>query len=488
MQTIVSADDNRSGNRFLLSLSLLLCVLVILVYAGLLPLSLWWADEYAVLPSFSSNGGGYLELLYWIPRPFSNALIAIYAFFVNQFNMQFIVPTLSVLWLITLLCVIATPLLLLKKEKSITLVCLLLSFSLFAGFLQNHPVREMFYWPFGAFAYLPTIAGLCITMWIYILGDQSKKSYLICAFSLTIAAASSEIGAMTVIILIGMQVFVSWILYSKKLIAINIQAAWLFLPFFCAVCVLIAVSLGRVGSVGEVYGDPEIAHNLLLALKPSIQTFLHDFFFSSDEHISPLFGLLTGLVVKLLYLFGVTALFTSLMNRCKVKINHALSGLLAFVFALSAFFVVLAGHYQYGLNCCERHSTFKDCLILLSLFCSGAYLAAVLHNRIRIPLAMGSTLITLSISIGLASAFSNISVAYSGFSGKQAMNARNWKQGRSANPIMLFEQRDDPIVGGLIRPNGNYHLGTDTDWGVAAIMRFHNKQSIEIISYDNRSE
>jgi hypothetical protein len=488
MQTIVSAGNNRSVNRFLFSLSLLLCVLVISIYAGLIPLSLWWADEYAVLPSFSGNGGGYLGLLYWIPRPFSNALIAIYAFFVNQFHSQFIVPTLSILWLTTLLCVISPPLFRLKNAKSSTLVCLLLSLSLFAACLQNHPIREMFYWPFGAFAYLPTLAGLCITMWIYILSERSKKSYLICAISLMIAATSSEIGAMTVATLIGMQVFLGWIQYSKKLIPIHIQAAWLFLPFFSAVSVLVAVSLGRVGSVGEVYGDPDIAHNLFRALKPSIETFLHDFFFSSEEHLPLLSGFLTGFAVKLLYLLGVMALFTYLMNSHKVKINQALSGLLAFVFALSAFLVVLAGYYQYGLNCCERHSTFKDCLILLSLFCFGAYLAAALNNRIRFPVALGSTLITVSLSIGLASAYSNISSAYSGFSSKQAMNERNWKQGGSTNPILLFEQRDDPIVGGLIRPHGIYHLGADTDWGLAAIMRFHNKQSIEIISYDNRSE
>ncbi|APB98379.1 hypothetical protein A4F89_03005 [Polynucleobacter asymbioticus] len=234
-----------------------------------------------------------------------------------------------------------------------------------------------------------------------------------------------------------------------------------------------------------MYGDPQIAHHILRAIPPSIETFLRGIILADVSGPFAL-GLLYGLVMKALYIYGATLIFINTSDNFKFEINQKFSIFLAAAFLFSAYLIVLAGYYQYGLSCCERHSTFKDCLIFLALICISASIASIFTSKkiiSKTPLVqLGSAFIFISILIGVFGSYQNISKAYNGFASKKEMIHANWERGLTSDKAMIFEQRDDPIVGGILRPPGTYVMGNDVDWGAAAIMRFFSKESITFTS------
>src|SRR5204863_7510522 len=169
------------------------------LYLGLIGLGQWQADEYADFAMFRSKGWQFFsERMRWSPRPISEFLLLIYGWIVNLLHRPIIVPFLAVLWAGFLAAGLSTFLQIRsQRSRHENRLCLIAALTLMALFLTTGGLTEVFYWPVGAAAYLPTLAATLLLFWQNIEGRLATAGGRTLAFfALTVAALSSELGAM----------------------------------------------------------------------------------------------------------------------------------------------------------------------------------------------------------------------------------------------------------------------------------------------------
>ncbi len=135
---------------------------IVLSYMGLIALGRWQLDEYAEFYKMRDQNLTHylLERLTWSPRPISEVLYCSYGWMVNHFHHQFIVPILSALWVAFLAAGFLT---FWRKRRDGSAEdswpSLLIALTLVSLFLAGGHTTEVFYWPAGAVAYIPTLAA-----------------------------------------------------------------------------------------------------------------------------------------------------------------------------------------------------------------------------------------------------------------------------------------------------------------------------------------
>ncbi|HEX5783530.1 MAG TPA: hypothetical protein VFY35_02275, partial [Burkholderiaceae bacterium] len=138
-------------------------VIVIALYFGLIGTGTWRTDEYSTLTQYRDRGLEFLayRITHWSPRPFSEAIIFVYSTIVNATHFQLTTAALFITWT-GLLSSIALPFFAfnnsqIHRHARVLIVALPITLT-----LSLASTGEVFYWPFGAFAYMPTISTLAI--------------------------------------------------------------------------------------------------------------------------------------------------------------------------------------------------------------------------------------------------------------------------------------------------------------------------------------
>jgi len=262
-------------------------LVTLLAFAGLIPLGRWH-DEYFTLYHFHESGFPYLgeRLLRWSPRPLSELLAYTYSLAVYRFDSPLITEFLAIFWLMFVAAALWP---VLHNDRAFLCASVLV-----ALLLLGHPVAEVFYWPFATVAYLPTVAAalLLLTLdW----GDQieglSGNAWIF--FVLTIAAASSEVGALF------SAIYVVLLLTTRSTEDGRGHLIFAF-PLLLSGTVLYLQFTGRVATGGEVFGDPSVAHHPIATMSAVAKHLPFELLKGDSGHHA--FTLLTsGLATKLLF-------------------------------------------------------------------------------------------------------------------------------------------------------------------------------------------
>lgn len=474
----------------LCTITFLLGILVVSVYAGLIPIG-HWHDEFYALHKINEGGFNYLlsQRLLWSPRPFSEPLIFFYAHLVKATQSPLIGSSLATLWISLTVCFFAIPVLSGKRlGYTTTSLCLLISLCSLCLFLLGHPVSEMFYWPMAAMAYLPAAAGIWVASWIMISGSVEKLSYrIVGSIMLTISATSAEVGALVVLIFAGLSFLYAG--YTRFKLSTPTQALtlWLLVPLLVSLWVLYAIKSGRLTTSAETMGDPKVVHNLASALFLSVTSYLRDVL-SVDGIGADKRSLILGIATKATFFAGAVGVFWSFCPEHRERIPRQQLGIMSISCFITAFLIIVASYYQFGLLCCERHITFRQVLVFIGLLTGAGYCVLMLSWRVT-PLSdervkiLSVTLLFSSILIPATVSVPALLSEYKHYHAYLSIKVANWNAGLAPQDSMIYQYRKGgPIVGGIVPvADGTYTLENKPGWWMEGLMSFFQKKSVTIV-------
>jgi hypothetical protein len=480
IEMILKSHDAAMGLSFGVAFCLFLFVLGI--YAGLIPIG-HWHDEYFTFMLIRDGGlGAEIERLHWSPRPLSEALVYLYSVSVFFFHEQLIGSGLTTAWAMLAAGIVGIPLYLSRRAPGPQRgIVLLLALAIFALFLMGHPTAEMFYWPIAALAYLPAISAIGALYWLALITGLESRSSRICgAVLLVIAACSVEIGAMLIVIHVG--VIAAYLIASRTTGRTPaLPLAWLVVPTLIAIGVLIQIYIGRVtaGAAQELMGSSTIAHNIWPSIRLAAIQFLKEVA-GTDQAVRFSARLLLAPAAKLLLLIAIVGLVRSLVFLRANKGAPLWLGILGVTCMTSAFLTVAAAYFQFGTLCCERHETFRQCLIYIGLI-SGASAFGMWRpaEQPQKPTKYVWALI-VAVTIPLGQSAKWLKSDYSRYALMRQAQAENWNSGSGSDSSMSFRVvQPGKVVGGVAPADGTYRKDDPAlGWWVQAVLGFFRKNDV----------
>jgi hypothetical protein len=433
-------------------------LLAIAEYARLLPGGRWQADDY-LGAAFVAHGDWAIIIhsLRWAPRLISTLLTGLYFTASHALGRPLIVSFLATLWMA---CAGAT-------------ICagwaagvrrpVLMALTLFALTLLLSKPGEMFYWPVGAAAYLPCWAGLAAATMLH-RGAVARHGRAL-MLALLVGALSTEIGAATVLLYAALTILAGWRARDAKTLV------WL-VPAAVAAAVCAQVLLARIKPMGEVM----VAGNGLAGHWPaSLAAALPDF----ARDLAGIQGLplAAGAVVKLAVLVSMTSGAPQAEGAWRRMVPWAGALLVA------AFASTVLAYHQFGMPCCERHSSFRQGMIVLAI----TSLAGLVRGPPAVVRQVGLTALLCGLLMLRSGA---LRADYRGLPAVIAARQRTWQSGRGPGDEMsLYLSPPARITNWDSLPAGSYTRRTDVMWGDGAwyswgIMATFGKHKLTIVPSD----
>jgi hypothetical protein len=476
-------------------LATLVLAAVLAAHAALLPGGRWQGDEYGLLAAHHQQGLGFLRyrLLNWSPRPFSESLDSIYAWLVFHWRAPLIAPALGFVW--AMLGLAAASLLLGgdrppwpgppwpgppwagPRWPGLVWRGLIVA-AVLAAFLLGHKIGEMFYWPLGALAYLPALAGLTAAAFLIIRGlDRPGQGgrRLACAAALLLAAGSAETGAMAalgVCGLIGLTELPGWARGARAPWRRLAGSAWWAVPMLASATVLVFLSRGRAGSAAEIQGVA--AHQLW----PSLVTAAWQFgalLVTPDGPGSPL-------AWWLLVLFAGLAGAWRISGAVAAPARHLL--VLAAGLLLGAYASLASAAWEFGVPCCERHDSFRACLAVLALVALAALASRAGGAWGRVPAAAWPLLLLLGLLPPALDRAQPWLAEWRQIHTQIALRRADWASGQAPGPGMRLYQplRAYVVNGGGVPAKGRFDRASgDVPWYVQGVLDFFGKQTVDFV-------
>ncbi len=322
------------------------------MHLALLPAGRWF-DEYFTFSFFRvwGLGGLMFRLRHWSLRPVSDGMVYGYWLLVHATGRPLIVPALGLAWgiLAALLTAAIRPWQLPGRMARWALLLALPVLFLLAG-----PVGEMWYWPLAAFAYLPTLGGVCVAV-LMVAGPglRGDRGWIAVAAALTLAAFSSEVGALFTLVLCPL-LFVDRFLGGAP----ARQAAVLAVPLVAAGVVMISLVTGRAASPAELMVPGPLFRHPIASVLAAIPHVLGGAAGVGDG----VWPTLRGVAARLLLCLGAWAVLrlawpAPVSRRLVMIVGSALVG--------ACLLSVAGSFYQFGTLCCERHEALRQAMDLL---------------------------------------------------------------------------------------------------------------------------
>lgn len=377
--------------RVLSALACVFLTLILLAYAGLIGLGRWQLDEYADFYHIRSGVPFLLDRLRWSPRPISEPIFYAYGWLVDDLHHSLIVPFLAILWAVFL----ASGLFTLWQTRRQTRAAgapssLLLPLTLMALFLTGSLTTEVFYWPAGAVAYLPTLAATLLLFLQTVEGRlDTSRGRILAMICMIVAAGSSEAGATFVL---------SWCLIlaaRRALTALRPResrcnpALWWIIPAAFSLLLILAVRMNRYKDV-EVpsYAASPVLGHPLRALAVGVREFIEEVLgkqmivrtATAHPHMSTWFhsgprlplAMLLGSRLPMEILLAAGVFFCCSRPVSRETAARILELIAAFV--LASVFTIAAANLHFGETCCDRHELLRECWIAMSF--AGLAIAA----------------------------------------------------------------------------------------------------------------
>ncbi|MFM0145461.1 hypothetical protein [Paraburkholderia sp. RL18-085-BIA-A] len=187
-------------------------------------------------------------------------------------------------------------------------------------------------------------------------------------------------------------------------------------------------------------------------------------------------------VLFLLAFFGITRFVLSAKGSAR---NPLWPGILSFAYFLTSFMTLGAAFYQFGVACCERHDTMRQCFIFIGLASSGAALGACAqgkteHGGLRTRYVF---FLLFAVLIPTVIAVPDIASDYGNYRRIQDAKIANWNAGMAPGSSMVYVQRPlGKIVGGFSVPDGTYTKATEGPALAKWIAHFFKKDQVTFVT------
>ncbi|KXU91586.1 hypothetical protein CR51_31790 [Caballeronia megalochromosomata] len=480
----------------LYALTIGVCIVIIGCFAGLIPAG-HWQDEFFTFAAFRKGGlHFYIErLVTWSPRPVSELLIFAYSRAVDQFGKPLIAPVLAILW-VTLMAGALYPAIISGRAGTATRrVIFVIVIGTLALFFLGHPVAEVFYWPQGSMAYIPTLAVFVMLFGLFLVGVDSLPQRTVCTAALVLAATASELGAMFVAAFAGIHLgsrVARLMLRSDSTFRRLLDRAtipWI-LPLVVSSGVFVLMKSGRLNSAAEVFGDPSIAHHVSISVLHAMPQYLIELI-SLDGQTLNARNILFGFVAKTCYFAAVYIGVRSIRGSVRAESSVQLSIFLIAI-AAASFMSLVGAFYQFGVVCCERHDTMRQCMSILLLGSVAALIAQLGRGRStqsnerrsrRAAFRWCPALILCAVLVSSVTSAKLLANDYRRYGQFLGARSQTWASGSATAPGMVVTQvTPGLIVGGVVRPAGVYVRSGETPWFLAGILDFFGKKSMTLTS------
>ena len=453
---------------------------IFLAHAPLITAGNWRVDEYHDFGLFRARGWSFFfeRLLTWSPRPLSETLVGLYFLAEEWLRRQLIVPFLALMWATLLV----GPVLFVwqNRARGNDWSRSLIACSVLAMFLLGHRIAEMLYWPMGAVVYATTLAALsCLTFQIVDGRWQTRGGRLFGVALVLCAAGSAEVGAIFAIYFAVAMV----LLHLSGRVGTRREGLLWLLPLLVAIGVMLMLAHGR-GTLEEHVFYQGAAPNLrylnhpLTSLRRSLPTYLTQLIVL-DGGQSGAAASVWGFGIKALFFLGLLACMQGVRPQPGARLL-----LVALLLSLQATFLtsIAGSYYKFGLVCCERHDTFRQCIIVLTALSGAALIAAKAGPRLRLNTSRGAALIGLALLLLTIQRLPDLIAVYEVRPTLVKIRRANWASGTSAGDRMVFLMAPSPpIVDGMVPPeHASLSFDQDPPWLWQLIMTFFQKRHIEL--------
>jgi hypothetical protein len=436
---------------------------VVAVYAGLLVRSRWQADEYLDFALLREGGAGFMlhRLLHWGPRPWSELLLWAYGTAVNHVRRPLAGSAEAVLWAGWLLLTVGP-----AWRGQGRWHRLALGLGLAALFLLGSGVAEVFYWPAGSVAYLPTLAAATALFWC--LADGIERRQIPAAAALVLAAGSSEVGVFLTLAFALCAV----VLAGRR----GITRLWWIAPgLLLGGGLMLLLLRGRVGTI-EIASTGPYVHHAGASLLGACRIFALEVLGLGDPPWADA-GLAEGLGVKALVFLAAWLMWPPTPRTAAGALLPALAAALI----LAAFATVATALYQFGLLCCERHETMRACFVLLAAAIAGVWCAQ--HIPVRDAGALATLPMLLAVGAMLALRAPALVEAYRLIQAAEEARAQTWRSGQQSvtdSMTMVLMPSGKLIPTGDAETPGTYVLDADTTWYVRGVLQYFRKTRLTV--------
>lgn len=351
-----------------------LFVVILALYFGLVPLGQWQADEYDYFGQLRGGiGQAFAVRMTWSPRPLSETLYLAYGQLANHLHQPLTGEFLGLLWVGFLICACATALTPGTSERR--LPGLLTGLGLAAAFVTSSPLFQVFYWPAGAAAYLTTLAATLLLFVRVLYGGPSPLAgRWLCGLCLSVAALSSEMGAMLAGCFAGLQIIE--LLTGRQ--GHEKDVAWWLLPGVAALAVLLWAATHRLPVMESAFSVSSAAlHNPLQSAAAALGRLALEIFgwSSGAKHV---WSAVASFLSRLALAVGVAMLCPNSQAQ-REQGGHRRRLLVLCAALLAACFASLfASYLHFGGPGGERYETLRRCWILM------AYVAAISVGATRL--------------------------------------------------------------------------------------------------------
>lgn len=323
--------------------------LIVMAYLGLTPLGQWQADEYAYFSQFAHGfWNALLMRLRWSPRPLSELIYGGYGVLTIHVQKPLTGGFLGLLWAGFLASSLIWAFHPRSERKASTTQTLLCGLVLVGGFLVAGPSFEVFYWPAGAVAYLPTLTGTTLLFLLILEGALATMcGRRKCCFCLLLIGMSSEMGATLVACFSILQAAETVSIYfSEQQRSFDVaELYWWILPAGVAGSVLLSLYFHRA-QVSEPFSviSPSL-HHPMLGARAAVQriAFENIGFESGTQRWTTA---LARLLSKVLVAIGFAVIWSQAFSANK-SIRRQLIGLTV-VFVAASFLAVAASYSHLG--------------------------------------------------------------------------------------------------------------------------------------------
>lgn len=451
----------------------LLCVTLLLVYAGQLGLGRWQVDEFRYFADQREYGiGAVLDRLYVSPRPFSEALIGLYGWAVLQFHRPFVRAALTLLWGGLVAATVLAAWASLSRMPGRLAAAACLGFAPMVFVLQTDPVTELFYWPVAAVAYLPMLAGAGALLFL-LANEPTPRRKRWCLAALLLCALSHEIGAA---LAIGFAAVAALRALALRRGAAAWEAWWL-VPAAAGLAVMTGLVLFR-SQVIDLGADTKPYHGRLLASVGMALRQLPQDVATDANSGGGLAAVGIGLGRKLAFALGFALVW---LRAGRVRPGAWLAAF-AFGLGMAAFFSLLAAYYHYGDLCCERQAAARGWLIDLALIVAAASVLARWPGHAAPRLAwLGPALLAGSL-LPLPAEVRALRADYRVLAMAEQAKGRTWESGLAAGGgrMLFFLPPDsgDMLVHGTSEPVATYELARGAPDLLDAAGTFFGKSAV----------
>lgn len=445
-------------------------IVVVALHLGLLTRGSWGGDEYKTIGLYRDHGTGYLWFRFstWSPRPLSEALIWLYATAVIEFMRPLIVPALAVFWFAAIASIAPA---LYRAEPGELGPHALGAMAILVMIILGRRVAAVFYWPFGAVAYVPVIAA-CLFLLFVLANERArhKAGGIVLSLFLIAAAWSSEAGALLVLICSAAMMILPAVVGHRDR---GYLAVWI-PPLLASLLVIgMVVSNNRASTSAFAMGYDAIYHHTFASLAAALTRFVPEFV-SWDGETFDARHLIRGAVVKLLFFVGVH--FCWVRSDPAAKPRGPGMPIFAASIVIAAFGMLVASFREFGGPCCSQHVFLRQSLELIALAAVAMWippLFAISRNR---RLIAASAALVLAAGVMLNVRRKDIEEGYRFYGESARARAWTWESGFSDGPAMTLYQ---PFSSGLFPPQIPPGLQTSSDnWWTEAVLIFFHKQSV----------